>query len=130
MVIAESSAMEETGQEEMRPEYGASDNGLEEGGFVEVTREDAQMAPAQSWAQQTAVDDLDPFAPVERAAAEGLEEEERVRERPPHPARIVVGECSGPTGVTVQTCNLVCVNQQPFSLCSLSLSGTVCVNTL
>ena len=35
--------MEETGQEEVRPGSANSDNGLD-GGFVEVTEEDAQMA--------------------------------------------------------------------------------------
>lgn len=49
--------MDETGQEEMRPESGNSDNGSEEGGFVQITQEDADMA-ARSWEQQPSASDL------------------------------------------------------------------------
>ena len=73
-----SSVMDETGQEEVRPGSGASDNGSEEGGFVEVTREDAQLA-AQSWEQPSPVgEDLDLLGDVDRAVAERLEDEEKV----------------------------------------------------
>lgn len=46
-LLQSAAAMDETGQTEVRPESANSENGSENG-FVEVTREDAQMA-SQSW---------------------------------------------------------------------------------
>ena len=83
--------MDETGQEETRPESAHSDNGSEEGGFVEVTREDAQMA-SQSWERQepqpAVEDELDLYGD---AAAEALDEDEEKVRGAPHP---VAGEGS------------------------------------
>ena len=95
-------AMDETGQTEVRPESANSENGSENG-FVEVTREDAQMA-SQSWEDPSsrplpAVDDDEDLYGGAEEGDEGEEEagggegegevaaeleEEKVRR--PHPA--------------------------------------------
>ena len=83
--------MDETGQEETRPESVHSDNGSEEGGFVEVTQEDAERA-SQSWEQQqqpqasvaAAEEDLDLYGDGDGAEGGDMEDEEKVR-RLPHP---------------------------------------------
>ena len=84
--------MDETGQEDTRPESADSDDGSEEGGFVEVTQEDVQMA-SQSWEQQREVpaaveEELDLYGDGDGASGE-IEDEEKVRRRLPHPVRLV-----------------------------------------
>ena len=85
--------MDETGQEDTRPGSGHSDDGSEEGGFVEVTREDAQLALQQQ--QQ------EPLAPTEEDEEEvdlygdaeggGLEDEEKVRGMAATPSGSLLG---------------------------------------
>ena len=95
--------MDEIGQEDTRPESAHSDDGSEEGGFVEVTQEDAQMA-SQSWEQQQQVqaaveEELDLYGDGDGAAGESLEDEEKVRRRLPHPvgfARLRCGSAHWP----------------------------------
>ena len=86
--------MEETGQEEVRPGSANSDNGLD-GGFVEVTEEDAQMAAGWEQSRSDPTSALDEDADLygddraggdEGGAGDGEEEapddEEKVRTTP------------------------------------------------
>ncbi|CAI8045916.1 Reticulon-4 [Geodia barretti] len=80
--------MDETGQEDTRPESADSDDGSEEGGFVEVTQEDVQMA-SQSWEQQREVpaaveEELDLYGDGDGASGES-EDEEKPLSPPPSP---------------------------------------------
>lgn len=97
--------MEETGQDEMHQESTNSENGSE-GGFVEVTREEAQLA-SQNWGDQPPssaplYQDADLFRSAEErddgigeeeegemaAADEGLDEEEKVKGRHTQSGRV------------------------------------------
>ena len=99
--------MDETGQEEMRPGSGDSENGSENG-FVQVTREDARLASqgvegvegfgegegsGESGAPPIPAveDDEDLYGgPEDQREGEGLEEE---KVGMPHPTRCLLARC-------------------------------------
>ena len=115
-----SNAMEETGQDETHAESTNSENGSE-GEFVEVTREDAQLA-SQSWGDQPPSDqDVDLLGAADErddgigeeeegevlAADEGLDEEKVKRDATP--SRDLRGPSRAPL-VGVRYTNIVRVN--------------------